>query len=340
MGNMLTKTEREKLLSQHRREKDKRVADRIKVVLLFDKGWSADKISAALFLDDSTIRRHLSAYKEENRLKGNHKGSEPILTKAESKLLSDHLEIETYVKVKDIQSYVRRSYQKEICISTLTSWLKKNGFSYKKPKLNPKGDPELQKQFIEDYNNLMNKASLDDTPVLFGDSVHPSQQTRPAYGWIKKGKDKIIEIHSGRKRLNVMGAINLETMGFEYNTFDTINSEATIVFLKQIERSYPEAVRIDLILDNAGYHRSYEVTEYLKTSRVNVHFLPPRSPNLNAIERLWKIMHEHVSNNKVYNKFKDFKKAVLEFFDNTVPNIYDLLVDRITDNFHPTSCAK
>jgi DeoR/GlpR family transcriptional regulator of sugar metabolism len=121
MGDILTETERTKLLSQHRREKDKRVADRIKVVLLFDKGWSADKISAALFLDDSTIRRNLSAYKDENRLKGNHKGSEPILTKAESTLLSDHLEAETYVKVKDIQSYVRKFYKKEICISTLTS---------------------------------------------------------------------------------------------------------------------------------------------------------------------------------------------------------------------------
>jgi transposase len=70
-----------------------------------------------------------------------------------------------------------------------------------------------------------------------------------------------------------------------------------------------------------------------------VHFLPPRSPNLNAIERLWKIMHEHVSNNKVYEKFKDFKKAVLEFFDRTMPNILELLLDRITDNFHLTSCA-
>jgi transposase len=339
MGNILTEAERTKLLSHHRLEKDKRVADRIKVVLLFDTGWSADKISAALFLDDSTIRRHLSVYEDEKRLKGNHKGSEPILTKAESTLLSDHLEAETYVKVKDIQSYVRKFYQKEMCVSTLTACLKKNGFSYKKPKLNPKGDPELQKQFVEAYSNLMNQASLDDTPVLFGDSVHPSQQTRPSYGWIKKGKDKIIEIHSGRKRLNVMGAINLESIGFEYNTFDTINSQATIVFLEQIERSYTEAARIDLILDNAGYHRSCEVTEYLKTSRVNVHSLPLRSPNLNAIERLWKIMHEHVSSNKVYEKFKDFKKAVLEFFDRTMPNIYELLLDRLTDNFHLTSCA-
>lgn len=227
-----------------------------------------------------------------------------------------------------------------MAISTITAWLEANNFSYKKPKLVPRADAELQEAFIDLYNKTLNKASEQGDPVLFSDCVHPSQQTRPAYGWIKKGKDKIIEVNNGRKWLNVMGAINLETMKFDYETFDTINSEATIKFLKRTEYSYPNNKTIYIIFDNAGYYKSEIVQEYLKTSRIEVLYLPPRSPNLNAIEPLWKVMHEYVSNNRVHEKFKDFKSALLDFFDNTIPSIVDVLIDRLTDNFHPISCAK
>lgn len=336
MYKILTEQERSRLLIQHKTERDKRVADRIKVVLLADNDWSAEEITKALFIDDATVRRRLNLYNEEQRIKPDHKGSKPLLAKDESKLLSIRLEEECYVKAKDIQAYIRTTYNKELTVPTITLWLKNNNFTYKKPKLVPRADPELQKQFIEDYERLLNKASIDNTPVLFGDGVHPSQQTRPAFGWIKKGKDKVIEVNGARKRLNILGAINLETMKFEYQDFKTINGSATIEFFTKLENTYPKAARIDLILDNAGYNKSEEVKHFLKSSRIKVHFLPPRSPNLNAVERLWKIMHEHVSNNQVYNKFKDFKKAVFQFFDNSMPLIFDTLASRVTDNFRIT----
>ena len=260
--------------------------------------------------------------------------------KTVSELLSAHLERECYVKAKDIQAYIRATYNKELAIPTVTLWLKNNNFTYKRPKLTPKADPALQKQFIEHYEQLSNKALIDNTPVLFGDGVHPSQQTRPAYGWIKKGKDKVIEVNSGRKRLNILGAINLETMKFEYQEFKTVNGAATIEFFTKLEKAYPKATRIDLILDNAGYNKSKEVISFLKSSRIKLHFLPPRSPNLNAIERLWKIMHEHVSNNRVYHKFQDFRKAIFQFFDNSMSLMFDTLVSRVTDNFRITQSAK
>lgn len=67
--------------------------------------------------------------------------------------------------------------------------VKKHDFTYKKPKLVPaKADPEAQAAFIAKYEKLMTQAALAGDLVLFGDSVHPSQQTRAAYGWVKKGK--------------------------------------------------------------------------------------------------------------------------------------------------------
>lgn len=340
MYKLLTEQERSRLLIEHKTGRDKRIADRLKVILWSDEGWSAEAIARALFIDDATVRRHLNSYKEERKVKLNYKGSEPLLTKNESELLSLHLEEECYVKARDIQAYISNTYNKNLSVPTVTLWLKNNNFTYKKPRLVPKADLELQKQFIEHYEQLLNKASTDNTPVLFGDGVHPSQQTRPAFGWIKKGKDKVIEVNGTRKRLNILGAINLETMKFEYQDFKTVNGSATIEFLTKLENAYPKAARIDLILDNAGYNKSEEVASFLKSSRIHVHFLPPRSPNLNAIERLWKIMHEHVSNNRVYQKFQDFKRAIFEFFDNSMPLMFDTLVSRVTDNFRVAECAK
>ncbi|MCP4922796.1 MAG: IS630 family transposase, partial [bacterium] len=61
--------------------------------------------------------------------------------------------------------------------------------------------------------------------------------------------------------------------------------------------------------------------------------LPPYSPNLNPIERLWKVMNEQVRNNRVFNNAQEFRTAILEFFTHTWPEIALSMVDRINDNF-------
>lgn len=334
MYKILTPLQRSSLLALHSKERDKKVADRVKAVLLYDDGWTPPKIAQALLIEESTVRDHIKVYQKEERLTPDYKGSQPILTAEESAALSDHLESKIYVKIKDIQAYVKETFQKEMGISTLYAWLTTNHFSYKKPKLVPKNaDPVKQQDFMELYHKVMNEAAIEGDPVLFGDSVHPSQQTRPAYGWIKRGKDKPIETTGARKRVNIMGVLNLETMRFGYQEFDTINGESAIHFLKKIEGMYPDSKKIHLIWDQAGYHTSQETKDFLETSQIKVYYLPPRSPNLNPIERLWKIMHEYVSNNRVYERFRDFKKSLFDFFDYTIPNIKDVLISRITDNF-------
>lgn len=338
---MLKPEERIDLLAQHKLERDKRIADRIKVVLLNDDGWSSEKIAEALFIDDNTVRRHLNRYEEEQSLELKHKGSKSILTDEDTVLLSTHLEEHIYTKIKDISDYISKDLKKAMSLSATYTWLQKNNFTYKKPKLIPaKANPEAQAKFIKEYEKLMNETSLSGELVLFGDSVHPSQQTRAAYGWFKKGKDKQIETNAGRTRLNIMGAIELSTMNVVYKDFEAINGLSTIDFLKKLTEVYPNEKAIHLILDQAGYHTRKEVKNYLKTSRIKVHYLPAHSPNLNSIERLWKITHKYVSNNRSYEKFSDFKVEIFNFFDNKIKTIFDELVSSVTDNFRVMGSAK
>jgi len=58
----LSDSERTQLIAQHRRERDKRICDRIKAVLLFDKGWSISAIAEALLLSEDAIREHIADY--------------------------------------------------------------------------------------------------------------------------------------------------------------------------------------------------------------------------------------------------------------------------------------
>ena len=60
--------------------------------------------------------------------------------------------------------------------------------------------------------------------TIFGDSVHPSQQTRPAYGSVKKGKDRLLEVKSGRKPINLIGALSLEDMDFVYKDYGELST--------------------------------------------------------------------------------------------------------------------
>ena len=63
-----------------------------------------------------------------------------------------------------------------------------------------------------------------------------------------------------------------------------------------------------------------------------MHYLPLYTPNLNPIERLWKVMNELVRNNRLFKTASEFKRAINEFFTKW-PQIAHSMTDRINDNF-------
>jgi transposase len=209
-----------------------------------------------------------------------------------------------------------------------------HGFVYKKPKPTPCGaDPEKQEAFVKKYEQMQRDTPANE-PIVFSDAVHPTSETRISYGWIPRGMNKIIETTASRVRHNIVGALNLESMDLITNSFDTVNSGAMKSFFKQLREKYPEAPYIHVILDNGGYNTSQETREEAKKLRIKLYYLPPRSPNLNPIERVWKVMHEKVQDNVKFEKAKEFREKIDEFFSVTWDKIKMTLTDRINDNFH------
>jgi hypothetical protein len=93
---------------------------------------------------------------------------------------------------------------------------------------------------------------------------------------------------SGRDRLNIHGAIDLETGATFMRDELTINAATLIALLAMIESHYPAKRVIHVFLDNAGYHHAKVVMAWLArpTCRIRLHYIPPYCPHLNPIERL------------------------------------------------------
>jgi transposase len=159
--------------------------------------------------------------------------------------------------------------------------------------------------------------------------------TKLSYGWIKKGKDKAINTNGSRSRVNICGAINMRNMDVIAKEYDkSINGETITDFLQKVANHYQNEKEIYIICDQAGYHKGTEVKDFLKhNSQIKLRYLPTYSPNLNPIERLWKVMNEKARNNQYFATKKEFRTTILNFFENTVHEIKDELFSRITDNF-------
>lgn len=332
MERKLTTQERIDLQKRHKSERDKRVCDRIKAVLAYDDGYSYSEISRLLLLDDETVRRHIKQYFLSHKLAPENGGSSSYLSQIESEALKAHLSEELYLYVKDICAYVERTFNKVYTVSGMTKWLHANHFRYKKPHGVPaKADKEKQAEFVEYYESLKSSLSADEA-ILFADCSHPQHQTRLAYGWIPKGVRKSTSMTACQKRVNLIGAINLNGYQIEYRKVDWVNAETLRDFLQQLIDANPDKSTIHLIWDNASYHKSKDIHDFVKGTKIKLHFLPPYSPNLNPIERLWKIMHEQVTYNRYYRKFNDFTEAILNFFKN-IPEKLEIISSRINDNF-------
>jgi transposase len=332
MKKILTSKERETFINRHRKERDGRVRDRIKAVLAYDDGYSYSEIARILLLDDETIRRHIDDYQREKKLSTSNGGSDSKLNDKEMREFTDHLQDITYLYVKDICQYVRDRYGKIFSISGMTKCLHAHGFCYKKPHGVPaKANREQQKKFIQYYNRLKKKAGKNE-PLYFADSVHPQHQTQLSYGWILKGVRKEIATTAYQKRLNFVGGICLDGHRFIYRQVEQVNAVTICDFLWQLRQANPGKYYIHLIWDNARYHRNDQVQEFAKEIGIKLHYLPPYSPNLNPIERVWKLMHESVRYNQYYGKFSEFADATLEFFKG-IGRKKSILRERITDNF-------
>jgi len=155
--------------------------------------------------------------------------------------------------------------------------------------------------------------------VLNFDPMHQTHNNENGYLWQIKGKDgtKVVPSNTGRRRLNILGAVNMVNLDIvPFITEENCNKETIKVFLDEVKKTYQQAKRITIFLDNARYQRNYEVQEHAKKLGIVLEFMPPYSPNLCLIERVWKFFKKKVIKNKYYDTFEKFELFICKFFQN------------------------
>lgn len=337
--NFLSREDRLELLACVKRQReDHGVARRANALLLLDDGKSCVEIAQVLYLDDDTVRgwhKHYLAEGWDAVAYDGWKGGQSRLSVAQQVALCAWLEERFCRSTVEIRAYVTAQFDLEYSHSGCVKLLARLGFEYRKPKALPRvADVAKQAEFIAIYENMLNSLA-DDEAVYFADAVHPEYQSKPAFGWVKKGTNPTLKTTSGRARVNIHGALNLETFDTPFVAPITVDGVSAVQLLAKIEARNPKKRIIHVIWDNAAYHKGPDVRAFLSRKNCRIHLiqLPPYCPHLNPIERLWAVMHQHVTHNRAYPTQKQFTEAILKFFRKIIPKQWPDFRTQVTDNF-------
>ena len=202
-------------------------------------------------------------------------------------------------------------------VSTVGKFLTSLGMRPRKVGAIPsKADPEKQEDFKnKQLNPRLDEAKQGKRLVFFVDAAH--FVLAPLLGIVWSFARLFIQAPAGRKRFNVLGALNAITHELILVTNDTyINAQSVCELLHKISLLGAK-IPITLVLDNARYQKCKIVIALAKTLEIELLFLPPYSPNLNLIERLWKFVKKEVLYSKYYPNFSSFRHAILDCLNQT-----------------------
>ena len=198
-----------------------------------------------------------------------------------------------------------------------------------------KADPQKQKQWLEnDLEPALDLAKQGLAHVLFMDAAHFVLAPFLCFLWCFKRV--FIKAPAGRKRLNVLGAVNALTKEVYFiSNQGKINAQVIADFLHQLRIYYADMKPIYIVLDNARYQHCQFVKYVAWQFNIHLVFLPPYSPNLNIIERLWKFVKKKCLYAKYYHTFEAFKNAIISTMNqtNSNPKYKQQLSSLLTLNF-------
>ena len=156
------------------------------------------------------------------------------------------------------------------------------------------------------------------------------------------GLQIVRETTAGRGRVNIHGAVCLENFDVPFVEPVTVDGDSAVQLLAKIEANNPTKSLIHVIWDNAAYHRCAAVKKWLSRPKCRIHLiqLPAYCPHLNPIERLWAVLHAHVTHNRFYPTQKQFANAILNFLRKTIPEKWKNFRSQVSDNFRIISHQK
>jgi transposase len=187
-----------------------------------------------------------------------------------------------HLTAKKIHGYLRNELQQKVGYSTVVRCIHENGYALKVPRSWPeKQNQEQREAFVEQLKDYLDDPEID---LWFLDETGIEGDPRPRRRWAKKGENIRQPYQGSHIRINVTGMIRPRSGDFYALEFSHSDTEVFQVFLDHANQDLKlERKRNLIICDNATWHKA----KSLHWGAFEPVFLPPYSPDLNPIERLW-----------------------------------------------------
>ncbi len=306
----LSPSEKRQLRILIQREKDAGMRTRLSMVLHLARGRPAAEVAAALHVARSTVYRVAARYQEAGLVGlADHREDNGPDGTDEFFLLQLR-----YVVGSTPQDFgwARPSWTREllcqtlyqrtghrVSVATMSRRLKKIGARLGRPRpvLRCPWEKSRQQRRLRRIRRLIRHLPAREVAV-YADEVDIHLNPKIGFDWMLRGQQKEVVTPGKNIKRYLAGALDVRSGRLCWVSAAHKRSALFIALLRQLERTYPTARVIHVIVDNYSIHDSRQTQLALATMpRVRLHFLPPYSPKFNPIERVWLDLHAEVTRN-------------------------------------------
>jgi transposase len=297
-------------------------ATRCTAIQMLLAGASRELVCDALLVTNRALRKWINRFNQagvDGLIVKKRPGRMSIITDQQAPELAQLIDEPEKAKrdfwtAKAFHGYIGEAYQIQCSYETVVRFFHKQGFALKTPQpWSDMQDEQLREAFLLELQQLFEQPDVD---IWFADESGFEGDPRPRKRWDKKGRKTRVTKNGGHLRMNVIGMVcprSGEFFAIEASHSDSATYQA---FLDEADRqiSFQRTTNI-LVMDNASWH---------KRKRTNWHgwqpmYLPPYSPDLNPIERIWLTMKARWFSNHVCKN----EEKLLERLDQAILDVID-----------------
>ena len=201
---------------------------------------------------------------------------------------------------------------------TLRRWLRRIRFSWRKDRYVPyrSASKREQEEFREEVGKRAAQRRAEGRTVFVEDEAAVQRSQNPAYGWRPTGGREQTKASFSSESVRIFGAMSEDRLLIRI--VDSTNSATFREFLEEIRREHPSFY---MVLDNASYHKSRSVREYVDSTGgdVELEFLPPYTPQLNPIETVWRDLKRRLAG-RFFRSLEELKGAITAILEHEMGN--------------------
>src|SRR3954449_10074825 len=334
----LTPRQRKDIEERRRTAENRRIYQRLSVLLWIDDGRTREEAAQLAGVSARQVGQWLRIFRNkglEQLCTLHYQGDPGRLRPAQVERLKQEIATGVFHNAEQVRTWVQETWGMDYSISGIKDLLRRIGASYHKVSgFFWKADVEEQKKFVRKYRRHKREAGPK-TRRYFVDACHPVWGVDLLYScWLLVGQRFYVGVGNGRKRLNILGAYSPDDHDYVdlRLTKENITGEQFVKRLEKLREKHPDAKKFILYLDNARYYSKPCVKQWLgKHPEFHLVNVPPYSPNLNLIERLWKFLRKKALQ-RWHNTFEEMQQAVADVLDH-LGEYRDELATLMTERF-------